>query len=267
MTKLIADPYLGIVSLALTLEVVITLQPIQGVAFTLFSQRETISPAVSAIAQYVPPKGIGAPSTVGGGTRGGKCEQDQNISGVPLTALMPNLKPEEGLFALTVETNPEFFFYVPQTHARLAEFVLKDENGKDIYRVNLPITGSPEIASFRLPKNAVSLEKNQNYQWYFVIVCPQRNRRQFLTVEGWTRRVEISTILASQLQSKNLRDRSKIYAQAGIWHEALATLAEERRNNPNDPLLTSEWKKLLESAGLAEIADLPFAPTRLEGLP
>ncbi|WP_210407399.1 DUF928 domain-containing protein, partial [Hydrocoleum sp. CS-953] len=53
-------------------------------------------------------------------------------------------------------------------------------------------------------------------------------------------------------------DRWLIYSEAGIWYEALVTLAELIRSNPNDVKFTSEWQNLLNSVGLNEVATEPL---------
>lgn len=202
---------------------------------------------MSVIAEYKPPQGIGAPPTSGGGTRGNKCEQDKEILPPALTAIRPDSSLANGLGWTGLES-PQFFVYVLPTAARSAEFVLKDEQENDIYRTKFAINGRPGIFSVSLPKNSVKLEVGKNYHWYFAIICNPNNRRKDVSVDGWSRRVEIPASLAGQLNNVGERDRSKLYAQNSIWHEAVATLAEERRKAPNDPVLAAEWKNLLESA-------------------
>lgn len=218
------------------------------------------------LAEYRPPRGLGAPPTAGGGTRGGKCQQEQNNPGIPLTPLVPDKSLANG-WGLTTESNPKFFVYLPTTSATTAEFVLKDEQENDLYRTKLTIKNQRGISSINLPKNSVQLEVGKSYHWYFSIICSSKNRRQDTSVNGWIRRVSLPENLASQIKTASERDRSKLYAQNGIWHEALATLAEARRKNPTNPELASEWKKLLESAKVEEISDVPFTLTQLEGSP
>ncbi|MCL1469875.1 DUF928 domain-containing protein [Argonema antarcticum] len=220
---------------------------------------------IGVVAEYEPPKGIGAPPTVPGGSRSGKkCDQDANVSQPGLTPIIPDASLANGL-GLTVSENPQFFVYVPQTLAGSVEFVLKDEEEKDLYRANLPINGKAGIVGLSLPTNTVKLEVGKNYHWYFSIICNPRNRRKDLTVDGWSRRVEMPANLVDKLKSSSERDRANLYAQNGIWHEAVSTLAEERRKAPNDSELAAEWKKLLESAKVKEIGDVPFTVTQLEG--
>ncbi|MBW4682952.1 MAG: DUF928 domain-containing protein [Microcoleus vaginatus WJT46-NPBG5] len=251
---------------------IINFIPSHALALLSLSQGKALPSKAIEVADYKPPKGLGAPETVGGGTRGGKCEQDEKSSGPLLSALMPDLIPDTAEYGVTVSESPQFFVYIPETSARMAEFVLKDENENDLYRSqNIPISGQSAIVSVSLPKEQIKLEPGKNYHWYFSVVCNPDNRRKDIFVEGWTRQTKLSSDVASQIQKVAPQERAKLYAEAGIWHEAVAILAELRRENPDDSALAQEWQTLLESAGLKQMAelpvDLPITVTVLENSP
>ncbi|MBD2181468.1 DUF928 domain-containing protein [Aerosakkonema funiforme] len=269
MSRQISISSKAIFTVALSLDLcAIVLLPHQVLSLTNKVERDFISsenfPASNfEIAQYVPPKNLGVPpETASGATRSGSCSRDEQSTSILLTALIPSLNKDDN-WALTTAENPQMFVYVPQTSARMAEFALQDEDGKDVYRTTFTISGAAGIVSFSVPKNAVKLEKNQNYHWYFSIFCSDKNRRQSSTVDGWIRRVELNSLrpnLANELEGVGEKERSQLYAQNGVWYDALATLAELRRDDPNDTALAQEWKKLLESAGLKELGDFPIIP-------
>ncbi|MBO0349607.1 DUF928 domain-containing protein [Phormidium pseudopriestleyi FRX01] len=226
------------------------------------------------IAQYVPPKGLGAPPTVGGGTRGGRCDadNDENRTDPFLTVLMPKVSSQsDKFFGATGLESPEFLVYIPQTVARSAEFVLKDEQENDIYRVIFPISGQEEITSLRGLSDQVKLEPGKNYVWYFSLICEPDNLAKNVESLAWSHRIEQNPLLNTDLETTDALTRSKLYAQSGMWHEAIATLAELRREQPNDPTLIEEWKILLESAGLSEIAnwtnEIPITVIGIENTP
>lgn len=218
---------------------------------------------INQVAQYVPPRGMSGPrTTAGGATRGNSCSNTQNVSGLSLTALVPTV-PETNNWAVTTAANPPFFIYVPNSSARKAEFVLKDEAQNDIYRTSFPLSGKAEIIELRLPKST-SLEIGKQYSWYFTIFCNSLDRSQNAFTNSWSMRTELNSALAAQIQQAEPIERSRLYAQNGIWHEAVATLAEARRQNPDDAKLAGEWKKLLESAGIKDLVDAPFTLIQLE---
>jgi hypothetical protein len=54
------------------------------------------------------------------------------------------------------------------------------------------------------------------------------------------------------------RQKAVIYAENGIWQDALSNLAAARRANPNDTDLAADWESLLDSVALPEIAKEPI---------
>lgn len=211
------------------------------------------------IAQYRPPRGLGTPPSVGGGTRGGRCDGDHDPERTPpmLTLLMPNLSSEPKNFGATGSESPDFLVYIPQTVARQAEFVLKDEEDNDIYRTTFDISGEEAIATLNLPPDEIKLQSGLNYSWYFSLICNPQNFSKNVETQGWTQRVEFNPNLMTRLEATDPITRSQLYAENGIWHEAIALLAQLRQEQPTDPILAQRWQNLLESANLLEIATLP----------
>lgn len=188
---------------------------------------------------------------VGGGTRG-EC----NFAEKTLTALIP-----ETHLGLTTAAYPTLFFYVPQRSKEQAmEFVLRDENNRLVYEEELTATSLSGVVSVNLQEaNALKpLEVGKTYHWYFSIICNPQNRAHDVSVEGWVQRVEASPTLARELETVTLPERVPLYAEAGIWQDAIATLAQLRYSYPNNLTLADEWAKLLESEGLDEIAREPL---------
>ena len=217
---------------------------------------------------YDPPPDMDAPGRrESGGRRPGdltqlKCPSDTQVPSPPLTALVPIVKEENlnrqtatKLIGLTVEARPLFFVYVPQTSARTAVFILNDANEKEVYRTDVTLSYVSGIVSFKLPDNAPPLEIGKSYQWYFAIRCDSGNKKKDLVVDGWIWRTQLRPSIAEQIQKASPPDRAALYRQYQIWYEALATLADLRRDNPNNSQLATEWKELLESAGLSEFTE------------
>ena len=182
----------------------------------------------------------------------GKCE---NFPEASFTALMP-----ENKIARTVSDYPTFFFYLPQPNAELAEFILEDENGNLIYAQALTIKNLSGVISVSIPANTnvPPLEVGKNYTWVFSLVCDPDDRASDQIERGVVRRVELSADILRQLDAADLRQKTVIYAENGIWQDALGTLAAARRANPNDTDLAADWESLLDSVTLLEIAKKPI---------
>jgi hypothetical protein len=195
-----------------------------------------------------------SPDEPGRTTRGpGKCEKSK----IKLTPLVP-----ENQIGRTISEYPVFFFYLPETEAPLVEFVLQDENGKQIYQTTLKIHNSPGVLSVSMPanQNVSPLQVGKNYRWSIALICDVQDRSADVLEKGIVRRVEVSADIRSQLQKADPRLKAVIYAQTGIWQDALSTLIAARRANPNDVDLAADWKILLDSVNLGEIAAEPIAP-------
>lgn len=176
---------------------------------------------------------------------------------VKLTPLVP-----ENQIGRTVSEYPVFFFYLPQTDAKIAEFVLEDENKKQIYQTNLNINNSSGVIGIRIPtnQNVSPLQIDKDYTWSIALICDDKDRSADVFEKGIVRRVEVSADIRSQLQNADPRLKAVIYAQTGIWQDALSTLVAARLANPNDANLAADWKILLDSVNLGEIVAEPIAP-------
>ncbi len=165
------------------------------------------------------------------------------------------LLPKSSEIGLTTAEYPTFLIAVRETAEQTVTFTLLDEKG-EVYKTSFRISGKEGIVSISLPATAgiPPLAIGKDYQWSFATNCDN----EVVTADGWIRRVEPSATLAQQLQPATGRDRVNAYAANGIWYDAVATLAELRRANPDDPKLISDWTSLLTQVGLKDVAEKPF---------
>jgi hypothetical protein len=105
------------------------------------------------------------PPTIEQRVRRPKCGPHSELS---LTALVPKNK-----IGRTVSGYPTFFFYLPQTEAELAEFILEDENRNLIYEQALTIKNLSGVIGVSIPANTnvPPLEVGKKYTWLFSLVC------------------------------------------------------------------------------------------------
>ncbi len=221
------------------------------------------------------PSDQGAPapgSRPGAGSRGGHSCPRVNK---PLTPLMPvtgkmlsrgqDSTPENTVsdfnLGLTVADHPTFWFYIPfsLTAQRPIEFVLEDDQANEIYKTTFTEVGiSPGIAGFQLPATAPPLEVNKTYRWYFSVYCTPDRTDDPILAEGAVKRVPLNFSLKRQLEQAKPYQRFELYAKATLWHEAVTSLAELRRKNPDDVTLKNEWTTLLQAMNLEAIAKEPI---------
>ncbi|MBL1173938.1 DUF928 domain-containing protein [Pantanalinema sp. GBBB05] len=219
-------------------------------------------PLAAPAIEFQPPKRGMPGRREGGGTR----DPLACVRGKPsrLMALLPTTN-----LGLTVTDYPRFFWYMPQTKAKLAEFTLfeVDENLEDrqpVYQTTFNIAGAASggIASFQLPTQAkmAGLKVGKDYRWTVSLICDPSNRMRDIEIEGWVQRVAVDPKLTKQLTRATVSDRIQLLANNGLWFDTVTTLAAERTAHPTDPALKTSWTELLQSIQLDAIADQPFIP-------
>lgn len=197
------------------------------------------------------------------------------------TALIP-----ENLLAKTLKDLPTFFWYIPYSSIKEAEFTLvknfefkglvssecpKCFNvdlmdlerfqtlGEVVYHTTLPLTGVPGVIKFTLPSthNLPTLEPGQAYFWQLKLIPTEYknvpNPSQPLpVVTGWIQRINPDSALTSQLNQASLQQRTTIYAKAGLWNDVVTNLSELSCSN-NSPKLGDEWKSVLKALNLENL--------------
>ena len=212
--------------------------------------------------QYQPPTlpNTGAPGNRrrGGASRTGSCPAVTQ----PLTALVPTVK--DSVWGLTTAANPTLWFYVPYVlnTDHPAEFALLNDRNQYVYQTTLAnaqtdATGIIEVA---LP-STVALDVGKFYRWAFTVNCGADSS---VFVMGGIQRVAPLGTSSANFDRPNLDrpslDRASLYAENGIWFDALTILAELKQSKPDDPAIAAEWQSLLQSATLEDIANQPFVP-------
>jgi hypothetical protein len=220
-----------------------------------------------------PPPDQGAP---GGRSRGGSgrgpCQNYQS-----LTALVPVTKgtTKDFVWGLTVSEHPTFWFDVPErlTAQVPVEFVLQDTADNYVYKQKFTVPEtSAGIVKFSVPSTVPPLEVGKRYNWTFSIYCDPESPSAAVSVRGSVQRVALDPALESQLEAaKTPLERAALYANKGIWHDALTTLGEQLSGSKSKdsamvaPSRTSEgiaaaWANLLKQVNLGNSASDPIVP-------
>ena len=166
-----------------------------------------------------------------------------------LVALIP-----ESNYGLTQEGYPTFYFYLPPTDAPLVKFVVYNETTNELfYEGQFRIKGDSGILGVTLPDNGFQkpLEVDQSYVWYLSVVCNPDAIDQSANpvVEATITRVDP---LAEAAQS-GPEDLPRVYAEAGIWYDALSASAHLR-----DLDNSAAWNTLLTAVDLEGLMLMPL---------
>ena len=202
---------------------------------------------------FKPPKGDKPQHTVGGASRGEQCPLDARTSDLPITPLIPTAAQ-----ALTVKSHPTILVYLPETSAEKAYFAMRDESEDYDYQTILPISDNAGIVSLTLPKDAPDLSVDREYQWSLVLMCEGKLRPDSPITTGSIKRVASTSDMARKLPEVNLFEDAAMFAQAGIWYDSVAALAQLKMTQPNDKLVSANWQNLLATVGLEKVAKAEF---------
>lgn len=242
--------------------------------FIQTSAQANPSPPKIVAVEYIPPPpppNRGSPGHRSeGGSRGGFC--DGGESNQTLEALVPVYDDTVShnqpismtqVWGLTSNRDPTFWFFVPYSGSSIKaiEFVLRNEQDKTIYRQPVTIPRIPGIVNFHLRSSNATLELGKNYHWFFnvQVACEALKPTEVVdSVDGWVQLTNLNSSLSASIEQATSLRKVALYAENGIWFDALTTLAELRSSHSKDATLTAEWTSLLKSVGLENLAAEPL---------
>lgn len=201
-----------------------------------------------------------------GRRRGGGRRDDCPKVAVPLTAIIPQSEdttqnpPVAYVGATTAAEHPTFWFYVPYTlnPDLTAEFILQDQAGTAIYKLSLAEQPEPTPGIISIPLPAtVPLEVGQGYEWYFKVNCGAEIP---IYTNGGIERVPLDSSLFQQLATTSPQEQVRLYQENDLWYDAITTLGNLRRSNPNDAAIAADWNRLLQVLGIEDILQSPSNP-------
>jgi len=199
-------------------------------------------------------------SDSGPGTRGTCVKTD-----IPPIAVVGR----RNLLDLTLGERPTFWIYIPYQKSDInwAVFVLQDETGEvELVRTNLQLPDTPGIVAVPLPETAPPLEVGQTYRWYLEMDCVGEentggNLDAAAVVQGLVTRISSPEVETALRSAQTPSDRVRIYAENGLWYDAITELGNLRLEDPTNSQLREIWTQLLsdETVGLEEISREPIA--------
>jgi hypothetical protein len=225
---------------------------------------------LTAIQFKLPPvPSRGAPGRRGEGASRGDCIR----SAQPFTAIVPSIQSNNktDVWGLTTAEHPTLFAYIPFAQkCTTIEFIVQDDAGKLVYRMPVTTSNKPSMVSIRIPATAPKLKPNALYHWFLqATITPKpiesegsRQAPDVYSVDGWIQRVSLTPALSQQLKQASLQQQVRLYAENGIWFDALGVLAELRLANPKDAALAKDWEQLLQSVKLETFKAEPIVATK-----
>ena len=215
-------------------------------AIPIAAQQPSQAPKAAADAPVYKPPLRGAPGgRVGGGTRGTGQEP-----AFVLSVLAPNHT------GLTVSEQPSLFWFISSTSSYPVELTLVDPGKTDPLlelKVNPPVKAGVHRVS--LKDHNIRLAPGVSYQWYVAVVPDNNRRSKDILAGGSIERVASPAELTTKLSQASKSQVPALYAEAGMWYDALGAIGDLIEQSPQDTALVNQRSALLRHVGLPDARD------------
>ncbi len=199
-------------------------------------------PAASKVI-YRAAKGSAPAARVTGGSRG------SGAAVITLDVLAPD---DTGL---TTQEQPSLFWHQSKpAKARFELTLIEEDKIKPVFQVNVERASKAGIQRLRLAEQGAKLALGVEYKWVIALVTDPDNRSTDLVASGFIKRIEPSADLKGKIAGASPRSLPAIYAEAGIWHDAVGSLSDLIDAQPENKDLLTERADLLRQVGLKAAA-------------
>ena len=207
---------------------------------------EQASPAPPPKRVIYRPPAIDKPAqTVGGGSRGSS-DKVPALFGVAPNHVGQTLSSEPSLFW--------FIDQVPDPSIRIEFTLLDEESIEPIVEATLPAPKQAGVQRIRLSDHGAKLVQGTEYQWSVALILDTGERSKDIVATGFIDRVDPTSQLTARLASESADRSAAVYAEEGIWYDALAALSEQIDGDPSNTALRQQRADLLLQVGLDEAA-------------
>jgi hypothetical protein len=146
-----------------------------------------------------------------------------------------------------------WYISAPTTHP--IELTVTEEQAiRPLLETPLPSPSQAGVQRVRLAEYGIRLAPGVQYRWFLALIPDADNRSQDVIAGGIVQRVEPPAALRAQLAQASEAQAPFIYAEAGIWYDALAALSEQIAATPAGARMRQQRAALLEQVGLSEVA-------------
>jgi hypothetical protein len=164
---------------------------------------------------------------------------------------------------LTAQEQPSLYWYLSESTTYPVEFTIRDDRAiQPLIERRLRSPTQPGVQRVRLADYGVRLSLGVPYRWFVALVVDPDNRSRDMLAGGTVERIALPEALHTKLARAGKTRAPLVYAEAGLWYDALSALSDLIDAAPNDPLPRQQRASLLEQVDLSEIAEYEMRPSR-----
>jgi len=195
-----------------------------------------------SVAKYTFPKRGNPGVRLGGGARG-----------VSKEFTLAVLSPDH--IGLTVRERPALYWYVSKATPYPVVFTLIDADAdKPVVEARLKPPSQGGVQRIRLADHGVALSANVHYQWFVALALDPAHPSSDIIAGGVIERIEPDKEISSKLVTAKGTDALRLYAEAGLWYDAVETISDLVDGGPAEKKFRKQRAALLQQVGLSEIA-------------
>jgi len=215
---------------------------LSNAAFLMAEEKGKNQSKAGMFIKYKPPL-MGKPGgRVGGGTRG------TGAADLFLAAIVPDHT------GMTSKSKPTLCWYISRpTNIRIEITVDDGKSIKPVLETKVGSLAGDGMNCLNLSQFDINLQPGAEYQWFVAIIPDPEQRSKDFVSGGFIVFMEPPKSLADKLSKAKGVDVSKAYAEDGFWYDAVGSLSELIRNNPEEKGYQALRLDLLEQAGLSEV--------------
>jgi Domain of Unknown Function (DUF928) len=213
---------------------------------------------------------------IGGFSRSASCPNQAKITAfVPPARMQETLSKAFSPVDTTLSAHPTIWLHLTSIPPNAqVQFTLQDAAGrKQLYNTRFQLTGQTGILGVQIPKTAPELKVGESYLWQLAVQCDRQDpSSDVLVIGSWLQRVSPAQIkslpgfdpkpIVQELSRAAEIDKPALYASLGVWQDAVTTLIELQRQQPNNQELKEDWRSLLTGAQMAEFINAPILGTK-----
>jgi hypothetical protein len=200
--------------------------------------------ASASVPVYKPPLRGAPKGRIGGGTRGVGTD----------TIVLSVLAPDHA--GLTASEQPSLYWYISTPTAYPVELTVMDPRTTEpLLEARLAGPIEAGLHRFRLAEQGIRLEPDVPYRWYVAVVLDPERRAKDVLAGGVIERVALPEKVRQRLAQARKEEAPSIYAEDGLWYDALTAASDLVDAAPGDPAPRRERAALLSQVGLRDVRE------------
>jgi hypothetical protein len=164
------------------------------------------------------------------------------------------LVPEDS--GLTMSEQPALYWFISSATTLPVEVTISDPRAtQPLLETRLPSPVQPGVHRIKLADHGVRLAPGVAYRWSVTVISDVNRRSRDILAGGVIERVEAPAGLREKLALVHSDEYPFVFAQAGLWYDALDSISNLIEAKPDDAQLRKQRSALLTQVGLPEVAN------------